>query len=97
MVTRPNVFSQEQFQESLRRQGCPESFIQPITSDFRLLVPLAIRGLGAEGIIELLERTREDLSLGEQTWAWQSAAKYSEGWALEQIAEYKSQKQKKVN
>jgi len=65
MVTRPHLFSQERFQQSLRQQECPKSFISPITSDIRLLVPLAIRELGAQGIIELLERTREDLSLGE--------------------------------
>jgi hypothetical protein len=39
MAHRPNVFSQEGFQASLRRQGYAESFVSPITSDYRLLSP----------------------------------------------------------
>lgn len=92
MARRPNVFSQEAFQASLRRQGCTESFVSPITSDFRLLVPLTLRTIGEEKLLALLNDARDELKLGEQEPAWREAVKYIIGWAEEQIEDYKSQK-----
>lgn len=47
MARRPDVFDNVEFQASLRRLGCPESFVAPITSDFfRLFVPLVLSQLG---------------------------------------------------
>lgn len=92
MARRPNVFSQDEFQASLRRQGCAESFIAPITSDFRLFVPLLIREIGEEKLFAIVERARDELKLGDQQPAWREAAKYIVGWAEEQIDEYKSQR-----
>lgn len=91
MRRRPNVFSQTDFQESLRAQGCPESFVSPVTSDYRLFVPLILRELGEERILAIAERSRDELGLGPQTAAWQVAARYIAGWAGEQIEYYKSQ------
>lgn len=34
MSRRPNIFSQEEFQASLRRQGCAESFISLLLPSF---------------------------------------------------------------
>ncbi len=92
MARRPDVFSQEAFQASLRRQGCTESFVSPITSDFRLLVPLALRALGEEKLLALFNQARDELKLGEQEPAWREAVKYVVGWAEEQIDDYKAQK-----
>jgi hypothetical protein len=92
MAMRPRLFDQAAFEESLRRQGCTESFVSPITSDFKLFVPIALRYLGEKRLFEIMNAARSELSLGEQDAAWQVAAKYIVGWAEEQIEEYKSQK-----
>jgi hypothetical protein len=92
MAKRPQIFEQQAFQESLRRQGCVESFVGPITSDFRLFVPIALRHLGEEGLFQLMNSARDELKLREQDAAWQVAAKYIVGWAQEQIEAYKEQK-----
>lgn len=92
MTKRPNVFDQEGFQASLRHQGCPESFISPITSDFRLFVPLVIRHLGDNGMFEIVENARAELNLGPQESVWRVACKYIAGWAEEQVDQYKTQK-----
>jgi len=92
MARRPNVFDQEEFQTSLRRQGCPESFVSPITSDFRLFVPLVFSKLGEEGLFNMVEGARDELKLGPQRPAWQVAAKHIVRWAEESIDQYKAQK-----
>jgi len=92
MAKRPQVFDQISFEESLRRQGCTESFVSPITSDFKLFVPIALRYLGKDKLFEIVNRARPELKLGEQDPAWREAVKYIVGWAEEQIEEYKAQK-----
>ena len=92
MARRPDVFDQGAFQDSLRRQGCPESLVSPITSDFRLFVPLIIRELGEAKILTLVEGARKELKLGEQRPLWETAIKHIVGWANEQIERYKTQK-----
>jgi len=88
MASRPDVFDQAAFQDSLRQQGCPEKFISPVTSDFRLFVPTILRALGEQQILAMAEDARAELGLNEQHAAWQTAAKYIAGWADEQIAAY---------
>ncbi len=92
MAKRPNIFSQSEFENSLRRQGCSESFIKPITSDFRLFVPVVLRHLGEEKLFDILKNSRTELKLGEQDPAWHEAVKYIVGWAEEQINGYIAQK-----
>ena len=92
MARRPNVFSQKSFQESLRQQGCPESFIAPVTSDFRLFVPLLIRHVGEEQLFKVVDEARQEFGLGDQEPAWRLACKHIVGWAEAEVAEYKSQK-----
>ncbi len=92
MARRPNVFSQEEFQASLKRQGCPDNFVKSTTSDFRLFVPLALRELGAEKLCAIAERARAELKLGEQQAFWRDEARYIVGWAEEQIDAYKADK-----
>ena len=92
MAKRPQVFDQLAFEDSLRKQGCSESFIKPITSDFRLFVPVILRHLGEEKLFEIVNNARPELKLGEQAPAWREAAKYIVGWAEEQVDEYKAQK-----
>lgn len=89
MARRPNVFSQEDFQASLRRQGCPESLVFPITSDYRLFVPLLVRELGEERLFAIADHAKDELGLGDQKEFWQVAAKYIVGWSEEQINDYK--------
>ncbi len=93
MTKRPQIFDQTAFEESLRKQGCLESFVKPITSDFRLFVPLALRYLGEDKLFEVVNNARAELKLGEQDPAWHEAVKYIVGWADEQIEEYKANKQ----
>ena len=92
MAKRPQIFDQEAFEESLRRQGCTESFIKPITSDFRLFVPIVLRYLGEDKLFQVVNSTRNELKLREQDPAWREAAKYIVRWAEEQIEEYKAHK-----
>lgn len=89
---RPQVFDQIAFEESLRKQGCAESFVGPITSDFRLFVPIVLKHLGEERLFQIVNSARDELKLREQDAAWQVAAKYIVGWAEEQIENYKEQK-----
>ncbi len=55
MVRRPNVFDQQEFEESLRNLGCSESFVKPITSDFRLFVPVVLRELGEKNLFKIVD------------------------------------------
>jgi hypothetical protein len=89
---RPQIFDQEAFENSLREQGCTESFVSPITSDFKLFVPLALRYLGEDNLFQIVNNARSELKLGEQDPAWREAVKFIVGWAEEQIEEYKAQK-----
>lgn len=93
MAKRPQIFEQIAFEDSLRRQGCVESFVKPISSDFRLFVPIVIRNLGEDKLFQIVNSARAELKLGEQDPAWREAAKYIVGWAEEQIELYKDQKQ----
>ena len=88
MTRRPNPFDLDAFQNSLREQGCAESFVAPVTSDFRLFVPVILEALGPERIVEMVNAARPKLGLGEQTSAWRTAAKYIYGWAEESLARY---------
>ncbi len=92
MAQRPDVFNQTAFQEALQRQGCPESFVQSVTSDFRLFVPVILRELGEAQILALVERARESLQLAPQTAAWKVAARYIAGWATEEVERYRAAK-----
>lgn len=92
MAKRPQIFDQIAFEESLRQQGCTESFVKPITSDFRLFVPIVLRNLGEEKLFQIVNSARDELKLGEQDPAWREAVKYIVGWAEEQLEEYKAQK-----
>jgi len=92
MARRPDVFDQPAFQESLRRQGCPESFIAPTTSSFRRFVPLILHDLGEDRIFALVEQARPAVGLGDAHAAWCPIATYIAGWADEQIAAYKAGK-----
>lgn len=92
MARRPDVFNQAAFQESLRRLGCTESFISPITSDFKLFVPLALRELGEQQLVEIANKSRMELKLGEQEDAWKVVARYIVAWAEDELDKYKAQK-----
>lgn len=81
MAARPDLFDRRAFEASLRRQGCPESFVSPTVSDFRLVVPLLLRELGEEWVLENAEGAREELRLGPQQAAWRVAIRYTVGWA----------------
>lgn len=92
MARRPDVFNQAAFEDSLRRQGCVESNISPYSSEFKLIMPLLLRGLTKEQVLILAERAQEELGLKDlQVW-WPDVAKYMVGWADEQIEAYKEQK-----
>jgi hypothetical protein len=66
--------------------------VSPITSDFRLIVPLVLRALGSERIVELLESERQEFGLGEQSDLWREATRYIVGWAEKELVEYKARK-----
>lgn len=92
MARRPQVFDQRAFQASLRRQGCPEKFVQPVTCDLRLFVPVVLHELGEEQVLTVVERARESLHLRPQTEAWKVAARYIAGWATEEVERYRAAK-----
>jgi hypothetical protein len=92
MAHRPDVFNQKAFEESLCYHDCPETFIQPTVSGYKLFVPLMIRQLGEERILEIVENNRAELTLGDAKAAWQTAIKYIVAWAEEQIENFKIQK-----
>ena len=91
-ATRPQIFDQKAFQDSLRRQGCADSFVSPITSDLRIFVPIVLRALGEDRLFEIVNAARDELNLRPQDEAWRVAAKYIVGWAEEQFAAYQKQK-----
>ena len=92
MAKRPDVFDQQTLETSLREQGCPESFVSPAISDYRIIVPLAIRKLGEEGIVDLLNSARHEFGLGPQESAWKAISPYIVGWAEDVLEEYKRQR-----
>jgi hypothetical protein len=92
MAKRPQIFDQSAFEESLRSQGCAESFVGPITSDFKLFVPIVLRQLGKDRLFDMVNAARQEFRLGEQSPAWQEAAKYIVGWAEGVLDEYRVQK-----
>jgi len=89
---RPDIFNQKKFEVSLRRQGCAESFVSPTVSDFKLFVPIIIKDLGPDKIMDIVKKNREDINLGDAEAAWKTVIKYMVGWAEEQIEFYKIQK-----
>jgi hypothetical protein len=91
-VRRPDVFSQEKFEQSLVSQGCTKSFVAPVTSDYRLIVPLALAKLGVDGIVDLLNENRSTYGLNEQEDLWRTAATYAVGWATGALQEYREAK-----
>lgn len=92
MKRRPDIFNQESFEQSLSQLGCPDSFIKPITSNFRLFVPIVLRELGKERLFEIVDNSRDKLILGKQDPAWRETCKYITAWAEKEITEYISQK-----
>jgi len=76
MAIRPNVFDKRVFQDALRQQGCPENFIEPATSDYRLFVPMVFAELGEEGVLRIVQKQSSALGLGDATSAWQTVLKY---------------------
>ncbi len=89
MTRRPDPFQQQAIEEILRKVGCPDSFVSPTISNYRLFVPILFAELGEERIFELVSGCREELGLGEQNSAWRSAAKYLAAWAEEVLEDYK--------
>jgi hypothetical protein len=89
---RPNVFDQAYFEQRLLDLGCPDTFVKPITSDYRLFVPLIFKLLGEERLFDLVDGYRSELKLGMQEPAWRVACKYIVTWADDEIEKYKSQK-----
>lgn len=93
MARRPNIFDQQAFEESLLQLGCAESFIKPITSDFRLFVPIVLREIGEKKLFEIVDNSRSELKLGDQKPAWHEACKFIVAWAEEEIDIYVAQKE----
>jgi len=92
MAKRPKVFDQQHVEAELREQGVPEESISPTISFIRIVIPLLIRDVGAEGIVELLERTRSERGLSElSVWA-KKMAPYIETWARTSLDAYFSQR-----
>jgi hypothetical protein len=92
MAQRPNIFDKEAFENFMRQQGCAESMISPNVSDYRLFVPLALRELGVNGIVNTAEKARGELKLGPQREYWVQAAQYAVAWAEAELERYKTQK-----
>ena len=92
MASRPDVFDQQAFEDSLRSLGCAESFVKPITSDYRLFVPIVMRTLGEEKLFNIVDKARGELKLGSAAPAWREACKYIVAWAEEETQKYIAKK-----
>jgi len=92
MTRRPDLFNQDELEEILREQGCPESFVSTAVSNFRLFVPLLFAQLGEERVFDVLYAAHRDLGLGEQKSAWRSSAKYLVAWAERELELYKARR-----
>ena len=91
MTTRPDVFNREAFEQSLLRQGCPEEYVQPTVSNFKLFVPLLFDYFGEQGAFQILSDAGAELGLGKQEAVWRISIHYIVGWANQVLDEYKSQ------
>lgn len=89
---RPDVFDRAQLEDGLRRHGCAEPYIDAYVGDFKLMMPLLLRELGANGVLAVVNRSRPELGLKDQDSYWDEGAKYFVGWATDVIEAYKASK-----
>ena len=92
MARRPDVFDREAFEESLRRNGCPEAYVDAFVGDFKLFVPLLFRELGTKRVLKLVNEARVELGLKERDTYWPDGARYFVGWATDALDAYKQSK-----
>jgi len=92
MTRRPDLFNQQAFEDALLELGCAQYFVKPITSDFKLFVPVVLKEIGENQLFVIVENSRSELKLGDQEAAWKLACKYIVRWAENEIEKYISQK-----
>jgi hypothetical protein len=89
---RPEVFDRKAMVERFVSQGLARSMAEPLTSDFKLVVPILIRELGVERINEILQHTTAELHLAERAF-WPELTRYIVQWAEDELADYIRRKQ----
>ena len=84
MTMRPKVFEQEEVESKLRELGVPETSVSPTISFMRLVIPLAIKDVGHEKILELM---RDAWPAPQSNWR-HDMAKWTVDWADDVIDTY---------
>jgi hypothetical protein len=92
MTRRPDLFDKARVRAGLISAGCPEAYADAYLGDLKLFVPLLFRELGPDGVLRLVNGTRQELGLKEEDTYWKDGAKYFVQWATDSIEAYKASK-----
>jgi hypothetical protein len=87
---RPRVFELDHIRAVLREQGVPQGSIEPTISFMRLVIPLVIRQVGADGIVRAFGDAAAELRLIEQPGWDNNMAPYIVTWASACLEKYKA-------
>jgi hypothetical protein len=90
MAQRPRVFELDDIRAALREQGVPDGSIEPTISFMRLVIPLVIRQVGADGIVRIFGDAAAELRLIEQPGWDKNMAPYIVNWASAWLERYKT-------
>lgn len=82
---RPAIFDKQVMQQGLIEAGCPEAFADAYLGDLKLFVPLVLRELGPQQMLEIVTRARPELGLKDEDSYWKDGAKYFSRWATNAI------------
>ena len=92
MARRPDLFDKARVRDGIIRAGCPEAYADAYLGDLKLFVPLVLRELGPERVLQIVNGTRRELGLKDEDTYWQDGAKYFTQWATDAIEAYKGSK-----
>jgi hypothetical protein len=92
MARRPDLFDKARVRDGIIKAGCPEAYADAYLGDLKLFVPLLLRELGEDEVLNLVNATRAELGLKAEDTYWKDAAKYFVKWATESLEAYKASK-----
>lgn len=86
MARRPDFFDREKLEAALREQGCSESWVDTVVSNFRLILPVLLKELGADGITDTMMREQSTYGRHSPDDVWRNIAKPLVSWATDVLA-----------
>lgn len=86
MAQRPDFFDREKLEQILREQGCSESWVDTIVSNFRLILPVLLKELGTDGIAGIMLREQSTYGRHSPEDVWRNIAKPLVAWATDMLA-----------